>query len=344
MRLRSTALALIAGTAVLVSIAWGATSPGYHVARRLEIGGDGGWDYVTVDSVGRRVYVSRATRVIVLDADTGQAVGEIPNTQGVHGIALAADLGRGFTSNGRSSTITIFDLKTLKPLDEVRSTGQNPDAILYDPFSKRVFAFNGRTANATALDAATGQVAGTIPLDGKPEFAVSDFAGHVFVNLEDKSSMAVLNSKNLSVETRWPLTECEEPSGMAVDREHKRLFVGCANRKMAVVDYAAGKVIATVPIGQGVDANGYDPGTGLAFSSNGDGTLTVVRAAGPDKYEVVQTVETQRGARTMGLDEKTHSIFLPTAKFGPPPSPTAENPRARPSIVPGSFVVLVVSR
>ena len=343
MKIRLAAIALVCsfGAAPVLS---GAESAGYRLARRMELGGEGGWDYLTVDAGARRVYVSRGTRVVVLDADSGKAVGEISNTEGVHGIALATDLSRGFTSNGRSSTITIFDLKSLKPISEVKSTGENPDAILYDPATRRVFAFNGRTSNATVLDAATGQVAGTIPLGGKPEFAVSDGQGSVFVNLEDKNAIAMIDARKLTVEARWPVTGCDEPAGLAIDRARKRLFAGCHNKTMAVVDAASGKVVATVPIGQGVDANAFDPGTGLAFSSNGDGTLTVARATEGDKYEVVQTVATERGARTMALDEKTHTIFLPTAKFGPPPSPTADRPNPRPSVVPGSFVLLVVER
>ncbi|HEX7253131.1 MAG TPA: YncE family protein, partial [Thermoanaerobaculia bacterium] len=291
-----------------------------------------------------RLYVTRGTHVMVLDADKGSVVGDIPDTEGVHGVAIASDLGRGFTSNGRSSTVTIFDLKTLKPVGRVKSTGENPDAILYDSSSHRVFAFNGRTSNATAIDAKTGEVAGTIALAGKPEFAANDGQGRVFVNIEDKSSLAVIDAQKLVVEKTWPLAPCEEPSGMAIDRAHQRLFIGCHNKLMAVVDTASGKIVATVPIGEGVDANGFDADLGFAFASCGDGTLTVARSDGADKYSVAQTVSTQRGARTMTVDDKTHTIFLVTAQFGPPPSPTADNPRPRPSILPGSFTVLVVSR
>lgn len=319
-------------------------SPGYRVSRKLEIGGEGGWDYLAVDAAARRLYVTRATRVMVLDIDKGTVVAEIPNTDGVHGVAIAADLGRGFTSNGRASTITIFDLKTGKPLGQVKSTGQNPDAILYDSFSHRVFAFNGRSSNATVIDAKSAHVDGTIALEGKPEFATADGAGRIFVNLEDKSMMAVIDARKLTVEKNWPLAPCEEPSGMAIDREHKRLFVGCHNKLMAVVDASSGRVVSAVPIGAGVDANSYDPGTGLAFASCGDGTLTVARAESPDKYVVAQSVETQRGARTMAIDEKTHTLFLATAQFGPPPSPTAENPRPRPSLVAGTFTILVLTK
>ncbi len=252
----------------------GTEAAGYRVTKKFAVGGDGGWDYLTVDSGARRLYVSRATHVMVLDVDTGVVVGDIPNTEGVHGIAIASELGRGFTSNGRASTITVFDLKTLKQLQTIKSTGKNPDAILYDTATKRVFAFNGGTADATAIDAKTGRPLATIALGGRPEFATSDGSGKVFVNLEDKSAMAVIDSRKMAVEKQWPLSPCEEPSGMAIDREHQRLFVGCSNKMMAVVDSKSGRVVATVPIGEGVDSNGYDPGTGLAFSSNGEGSLT----------------------------------------------------------------------
>lgn len=341
MRLR---VLLQASAALLLAAiaASAADSPGYKVSKKLEVGGEGGWDYLIVDAPARRLYVSRGTRVLVFDADSGAAVGEIPNTEGVHGIALAPELNRGFTSNGRANTITIFDPKTLKTIGEVKSTGQNPDAILYDATSKRVFAFNGRSGDATAIDAATGQVAGTIALGGKPEFAQADGAGKIFVNLEDKSSLVVIDSKKLTILEKWPLAPCEDPSGMAVDRAHRRLFVGCGNKMMAAVDMRTGKVVATVPIGEGVDANGFDPSTGLAFASSGDGTLTAARLDGSDKFTVVQTIATEPRARTMALDEKTHRIFLPTARFGPPPPATTETPRPRPSMVPGTFVILVV--
>ena len=319
-------------------------SPGYKVVKKVEVGGDGGWDYLIFDSAARRLYVPRSTRVQVFDADSFAPVGEIPNTAGVHGVALAPEFSRGFASNGRSNSITIFDTKTLKTISEVKATGENADAILYDPFSKRVFAFNGRTANATVLEAGTGEVAGTVALDGKPEFAASDGKGRIFVNIEDKNILTVIDAKKLTVEKRWPLAPCEEPSGLAIDREHKRLFVGCHNKLMAVVDTESGKVVATVPIGEGVDANAFDPSTGLAFASTGDGSLTVARAESGDKWVVAQTVPTQQGARTMALDEKTHTIVLVTAQFGPPPSPTPENPRPRRTMVPGSFVMLVVQK
>jgi len=318
---------------------------GYNVAREIALGGEGGWDYLAVDAAARRLYVTRSTRVVVLDADSGKVVGEIGGLSGVHGVALADELGRGFISNGRSSTVTIFDLKTLAKLGEVKSTGDNPDAILYEPSTQRVFAFNGRSGNATVLEAATGKVAGTVALGGKPEFATADAKGKVFVNLEDKSEVAAIDAHTLAVLARWPLKPCEEPSGMAIDRSSRRLLSGCGNQMAAIVDADGGKVVATVPIGKGVDANAFDPGTGLGFSSNGgDGTLTVIRRDAPDRWSVVENVPTRRGARTMALDEKTHTIFLVTAQFGPAPAATPEQPRPRPAILPGSFVILVVSR
>ena len=316
---------------------------GYHLLKKYQVGGEGSWDYLKIDSVARRLYISRGTHVMVLNADTGEVAGDIPDTQGVHGIALAPELGRGFTSNGRSSTVTIFDMKTLKVLGEAK-TDTGPDGIIYDPASKRVFAFNGRGNSSTAIDAATGNVAGTIPLDGRPEFAAADGAGHVYNNLEDKSIVVQIDSKSLKVLNRWPLAPCEEPSGMAIDTEHRRLFIGCHNQMMAVMDADTGKIVATPAIGKGVDANRFDPATGLAFSSNGEGTLTVVHEDSPDKFTVVDNVQTQRGARTMALDTKTHNVYLVTAEFGPPPAATAENPRPRPTMVPNSFVVLVFGR
>ena len=320
-----------------------ASGSGYHVVKKVKVGGEGFWDYLNVDSDARRLYISRGTHVMVLDADSLNPVGDVPNTQGVHGIALAPELGRGFTSNGRANTVTIFDLKSLKVLGEVK-TGQNPDAIVYDPASRRVFTFNGRSGDSTAIDAASDTVAGTIALGGRPEFAAADGKGHVYANLEDKSMVVEIDTQKLTVESRWPLAPGEEPSGMAMDREHRRLFSGCHNKMMVVMDANNGKVVATPPIGEGVDANAFDPGTGLAFSSNGDGTLTVVHQDSPDKYSVVENVQTQRGARTMALDLKTHNVYVVTAEFGPPPAPTADQPHPRPSIVPGSFTVLVVGR
>jgi len=280
---------------------------------------------------------------MVVDPDSGKTLDEIPETPGIHGVALAPDLGRGFTSNGRESMVTIFDLKTLKPIQKVK-TGDTPDAIAYDPKSRRVFTFNARGHSASAIDAATGTLVGEVPLGGKPEFAVSDGKGHIYANIEDKNEMAVIDPDKLTVKARWPLAPCEEPSGLAFDQEHHRLFAGCSNKMMTIVNADTGHVVTTIPIGQGVDANAFDPGTQLAFSSNGEGTLTVVHEDAPDKYLVLGNVETARGARTMALDPKTHTIYLVTAKFGPKPAPTADNPRARPPMLPGTFELLIVPK
>ncbi len=315
-------------------------SAGYHLIKKVVLGGEGFWDYLIVDSANRHVFISHGTHVMVVDADTYAVLGDIPDTQGVHGIAIASDLGRGFTSNGRANTVTIFDLKTFKVLGTA-PTGQNPDAIIYDPASHRVFTMNGRSGDSTVIDGATGTVAGTISLGGKPEFATADGAGRVYANIEDKSLLVAIDSNALIVKNTWPLAPCEEPSGMAIDIAHRRLFSGCHNKMMAVLDADSGKVIATPPIGQGVDANAFDPATGLAFSSNGDGTLTVVHEDSPDKFTVVENVSTQPRARTMALDTKTHNVYLVTAEFGPPPPATAEQPRPRPTVVPNSFTLLV---
>jgi YVTN family beta-propeller protein len=321
-----------------------AQAPHYKLAKTFPLGGDGGWDYLTVDNASRRVFVSRATRVMVVDADSGKLLSEIPDTPGVHGIAIADDLGRGFISAGRANSVTIFDLKSLAVISKV-STGQNPDAILYEPTTKRVFAFNGRSSDATVIDAATGDVAATIPLGGKPEFSVHDGKGTVYVNIEDKAELVALDAKTMKEKSRWSLAPCVDPSGLAIDRKHGRLFSACANKMMVVTDAATGKQLATVPIGAGTDGAGFDPDAGFAFSSNGgDGTLTIVQEISPGKFGVVETVETQRSARTMTIDPKTHAVLLSAAKFGPPPAPTAENPRPRPVAEPGSFALLVVSK
>ncbi|HLY60936.1 MAG TPA: YncE family protein [Terriglobia bacterium] len=315
-------------------------SADYHLLKKVVLGGEGFWDYLTVDVPNRHVFISRSTHVMVVDADTYAVVGDIPDTKGVHGIAIATDLGRGYTSNGGSNTVTIFDLKSFKVLGTA-PTGEGPDAIVYDPASHRVFTMNGHGQSATAIDGATGTVAGTFPLGGRPEFATADGAGHVYANLEDKSMVVAIDSSALKVLNTWPLAPGDSPSGMAIDAAHRRLFCGCHNKMMAIMDADSGKVVASPAIGQGVDANGFDPGTELAFSSNGDGTLTVVHEDSPDKFTVVGNVSTQRGARTMALDTKTHNVFLVTAEFGPTPAPTADQPRPRPSMVPNSFTLLV---
>ena len=316
---------------------------GYHLLKKIEVGGEGGWDYLIVDGAARRLYVSRGTRVMVFDADTGASVGEIPDTPGVHGIAIADDLGRGFTSNGRDGSVTIFELKTLKPISKVK-VGKNPDCILYDAATHRVFAFNRGSDDVSAIEAKTGDVAAPIALGGHPEFATADGKGMVFVNLDNKSEVVAIDSKKLEVKAHWPVAPAEDCSGMAIDRKHSRLFSVCGNKKMAVMDANTGKVVADVTIGGGPDAAGFDPETSLAFSSNGEGTLTVVHQDSPDKYTVIANVPTQRGARTMALDPKTHNVFLATAQYGPPPAATPERPNPRPAMLPNSFVILVFGK
>lgn len=328
----------------LAAVALAAAGPGYHVKQTYKIGGEGGWDYLTADASARRLYISRGTHVIVLDLDSGKQVGDIPDTPGVHGIALAPELGRGFTSNGREGTVTIFDLKTLKPIGEKVKAGENPDAILYDPATKRVFTFNGRSQDSTAIDASDGKVLGTIKLDGKPEFAASDAKGEIFVNIEDKSELTAIDPAKLEVKAKWPLAPCTEPSGLSIDRKNRRLFAGCDNKMMAVVDADSGKVLATPAIGEGVDATAFDDETGFAFASCGEGVLTIVKEESPSKFEVAENVKTQRGARTMALDTKTHNAYTVTAQFGERPAPTADNPRPRPPMLPDTFVVLEVGK
>ena len=320
-----------------------AAPPGYHVLRKIHLGGDGSWDYLTADPSARRLYLSHSTHVMVLDLDTEKVVGDIPDTQGVHGIAIASELNRGFISDGRTNDVTVFDLQTLKTIGKVPA-GTNPDAILYDPASKRVFAFNGHSNSATVIDAASSSVLTTIPLPGAPEFAATDTAGKVFVNIADKGQVAEIDSHKMTVTAVHSIAPCEDPSGMAIDVAHHRLFSGCGNRMMAVLDVSSGKVMATPPVGAGVDGNGFDPGTGFAFSANGaDGTLTVVGESG-GKFQVLETVPTQRGARTMTIDLKTHNIYLPTGEFGPAPPPTADNPHPRRTILKDSFTLVVVGR
>jgi DNA-binding beta-propeller fold protein YncE len=325
---------------VLLAVAVAASAPGYHIVNTWKLGGEGGWDYLKIDGDARRMYISRATKVVVIDADSGKPVGEIADTQGVHGIALAREFGKGFTSNGRENTVSVFDIESLKTLSKVK-VGNRPDAILYDPATKRIFTFNAGSQDATAVDVAKGEVVGTIPLGGKPEFAASDGQGTVFVNLEDKNQLFALDAKGLTVKERWPLPGCDEPSGLALDAKNRRLFVGCGNKVMPIVNADNGKVLATLPIGEGVDATAFDDGTGLAFASCGEGVLTVVSE---DKFRVAENVPTERGARTMALDSKTHQVYTVTAKFGPPPAATAQQPHPRPSILPDTFMVLVLGK
>jgi YVTN family beta-propeller protein len=288
---------------------------GYSVTKKIPIAGQGSFDYLTVDEAGRRLYVSHGTQVEVLDVDSGTVVGNLPNTLGVHGIAIAAEFGRGFVSNGQSSTVTIFDLKTLKPISDV-PTGKKPDAVIYDPATKRVFAFNGGSDSATAIDAATGKVAGTVDLKGGPEFAAADGQGFVYNNLEDENLVVKIDANKLTVEQRWPTAPCASPSSMAMDRTNHRLFLGCRSKVMAVMNADTGQIITTLPIGDHVDATAFDPETKLIFNSNGEGTVSVIHEDGADKYSVIETVKTLPHAKTLALDPKTHQLFLSTAESG----------------------------
>ena len=275
--------------------------------------GSGGWDYLTVDESARRLYVSHETQVEVLDVDSGAIVGKVSPTPGVHGIAIASDLGRGFATNGRSNSVTIFDLKTLKIIGEV-PTGKKPDGIIFDPATSRVFAFNGGSDSVTAIDAATGKVAGTIDLGGGPEFAAADGNGFVYDNLEDQSQVVKIDSRNLKVVDRWPVAPCSAPSSMAIDKEHHRLFIGCRSKVMAVINTDNGKVVTTVPIGDHVDATAFDAASGTIFNSNGEGTISVIHQDSPDQYSAVETVKTLPHAKTMAFDAKTHQLFLSTSE------------------------------
>ena len=321
---------------LLASLLLAAAATGYHIVGEVKLGGEGGWDYLTVDSAARRLYVSHATHVVVVDLDTNKVVGDIPDTPGVHGIAIASELNRGFISNGRGNSVTIFDLKTLKATGSV-ATGENPDSIRYDAVSGRVFAFNGRSKNATAIDAKSGAVAGTIGLPGKPEFSVADGKGKIYVNIEDTNEIVEIDAAKASVTKKYALTGCDGPSGLAIDAKNRRLFSVCSNRVMAVSDPDAGKVVAIPAIGAGSDGAAFDAGTGYAFSSNGDGTLTVVKKAGAT-YEVVENIATERGARTIAVDEKTHKVYSPTAKTAP------SQGGGRATYIPDTFKVLVIGQ
>jgi DNA-binding beta-propeller fold protein YncE len=314
----------------------------YHPANKYKLGGAGGWDYLAIDSPKHRLFISRGNRVMVVDTQSGTLITEIPGLQRSHGIALAPEFNKGFATDGSGSVI-VFDYTTLKQIDSVK-TDKDSDAIIYDSSSKRVFAMNGDPNTASAIDASTGKLISTFPLGGGPEFAAADGKGYVFANLEDKSAMVKINAQTLKVEATWPLAPCQSPSGLAIDAANERLVVGCHNKLMTFVDGDSGKVVGTVPIGQGVDANRFDPGTGFAFASCGDGTITVAHEDSPDKFSPVDMITTQRGARTMEVDPMTHNVYTVTAEFGPVPAATADNPRPRPAIVPDTFTLLVFMR
>lgn len=329
--------ALTLALSALFAIGAFAAATGWKILKEIKVGGEGGWDYLTMDSEARRLYVSHATHVVVVDPDAGKVVGDIPDTPGVHGIALAPALNRGFITNGRGNNVTVFDLKTMKAISQV-PTGDNPDSVRFEPKSGRVFTFNGRSNNSTAIDAKSGMVVATIPMGGKPEFSVADDKGNVYVNIEDTSEIVEIDAAKAAVTKRYSLKPCDGPSGLAIDVKKRRLFSVCGNRVMAISDPDAGKVIASPAIGAGTDGVAFDPSTGYAISSNGDGTLTVIQEMG-GKYDVVENVATARGARTITLDEKTHNVYLPVADSLP-----AQPGQRRGGFAPDSFKVLVVGK
>ncbi len=319
----------------------------YHVIKRISIPNDSGWDYITADTEGRRLYVPHGTEVVVLDLDSGAVVGKITGQKGVHGVAVAREFGHGFISATDPGSVTMFDLKTLIVLDKAR-VGDDPNGIIYDPKTQRVFSADRGSKRVTAIDAKTGKIAGTIEdLGGRTEHLASDEAGHVFLNMQDVGKLHKLDAQRLKVMETWPLAPpCGQPSSMDMDRAHNRVFIGCRSGLLAVVDGATGKIVATQPIGMGVDALEFDPKSGLIYVSTGggDGALFIFHQDSPDKYTLVENVKTLAGARTMALDQKTGEVYLPVADFGPRPDPTPGNPQPRAPTIPGTFSVLVVGR
>ncbi len=334
---------LVLSAVLVVGGAFGIGAQSYRVTHTYTLGGDGGWDYLALDTVGHRLFIARQDRVMVVDPANGKGLAEIPGLNRAHGVAFDYADGRGFATSGGDSSVVIFDLKTLQVLGRTIAA-PDADAVLFDPATKRIFTFNGDSRSSSVIDAASGRKIGTIDLGAGPEFGVSAGDGKLYVNLEDSSALEEIDASAMKVLRRWSLAPCQSPSGLAIDREHHRLFSGCHNEVMAISDAQAGKVVATVPIGQGVDANRFDPGTQLAFASTGDGNITVVHEDGPDTYTVVANVPTKRGARTMEVDLASHAVYTVTADFGPPPAPTPDRPRPRPTIVPGTFALLVLER
>jgi DNA-binding beta-propeller fold protein YncE len=335
---------IVVGCALAVGLAGSAGSAGaLAVKQEFVLGGPGGWDYLTLESASNRLFIARADRVLVMNTADGSLLGTIAHTEGVHGVALAPDLGKGFTSKGRADTVTEFDLATLAPIATIAVPGHNPDAILYDKASKRLFTFNGRSRDITVIDPLKGTVVATIPAGGKPEFARSDGVGHVYYNIEDTAQISEIDTLAAKRTGTWSLPKCEEPTGLAFDIAHSRLFSTCGNKILVVTDAASGRSITSVPIGEGPDAAEFDADRALLFSSNGeDGTLTVIHQDDADHYSVIATVKTQESARTMALDAKSHRIYTVAAKFGPEPAATADQPHPRAPVLEGTFKVLVI--
>ncbi len=311
---------------------------GYHVTKTFRIASGGGWDYVAVND--DKLYVSHGTQVNILNKDNGDSIGVITNTQGVHGIAFIKKLNKGYTSNGRTNNVTVFDLKTQKSSGRI-ATGENPDAIMYDDFSKKIYTCNGRSKDMSVIDPATGKVVETVALGGKPETAVSDDEGNLYINIEDKNEIAEVNTGTFKIVKRWSIAPAEGPTGLAYDKKTKRLFAGC-DKLLVISDASAGKVISKLAIGDGCDGVVFDPATKNIFTSNGEGTITVVHENSANDYKILQNAVTKRGARTIALDEETHLLYLPTAEFKPLAKNAPEN--ERPQMIPGTFQVLVVEK
>ena len=333
---------LLSRTALaLVLLASSAQAQGYHLANTYTLGGEGGWDYLALDTVGNRIFIARSDRVMVVDEQTGKLLAEIPGLVGAHGVAFAQAAGRGFATSGRDSSVVMFDLMTLAVLGRIPAA-PDADAILFEPATKHIFTFNGDAGTASVIDPVAGTRLANIELGGKPEFGVAVGDGMVFVNIEDKAEIVQLDARTMTAIRRWSIAPCEEPTGLAIDRAHHRLFSVCHNRLMVVSDAMKGAVVGTAPIGQGVDAARFDDRTQLAFASNGEGSITVVKEVTPDSFAVQTTVTTKRGARTMELDPRTHRVYTATGDFGPAPTPTPAQPRSRPPLLPGTFGLLVL--
>ncbi len=334
---------LLVAVPIAFAAAVAALPPTYAVTHRARLGADGGWDYLTVDTGAHRLYISRGTHVQVVNTDNDSLVGDVPNTAGVHGIAIDAASHRGYTSNGRDSSVTVFDTRSLLPLMKVKVQASNPDAILFDADSRRVFTFNGGSSNATAIDVSRPAVVGLIALGGKPEYMNSDGKGTIFVNIEDTHEIVAFDARTLRIRSRWVLAGCEEPTGQALDRAHNRLFAVCGNKVMVVINSLTGASVATVPIGEGSDGVVFDDVHQLAISANGEGSMTFVHEDAPDKYSVHQTLPTMARARTLTIDQRTHKLYTVSADFGAAPAPTAATPRPRPPMTAGSFTLLTVA-
>ena len=334
----------IATTLLIIASITNGLSQNYKVSKKINVEGNEGWDYLAVDAVNQHLFLSHGSVVNVIDLKADQTIATIPDTKGVHGIAIANDLNKAFISNGKDNSITVINLKTFELIEKVKINGINPDAILYDKFSAKVFVYNGKSKDATVLDANTNQVIKTIAFGGKPEFSVTNDKGLVYVNIEDKNEIKTINTATLEVINTWNIAPGDEPSGLAIDTETNRLFSVCGNKLMIVVDASNGKIVKTLPIGDGCDGVTFDAKNKLIFSSNGEGTITVVKEENASAFSVLETVKTQKGARTIAINNTTNQLYLPTAEYGAKPQPTTENPRPRASIIPKSFVVLVVQK